>query len=135
MNSQTLDNTTLVLTWQPPGTTNGDILHYVVRITLSINEDIIIVEENVMTTVFTVAHLSRLNCYVLFNNMPINGACFVGPGIPYDVKIVPVNLAGQGQSRTETYFTQELSKSNLSGQLLLSLPMLSSQCGSYGCSG
>ena len=61
-----------------------------------------------MTTTFIATHLSEPNHY--YTTTGFLWACFVGPGIPYDVRIIPVNLAGEGESRTETYFTQELSK-------------------------
>ena len=32
------------------------------------------------------------------------------PGVPYDVRITPVNLAGEGDASTGTYFTEEHSK-------------------------
>ena len=59
--SQTPDNTTLVFTWQPPDTTNGDILHYIVRITFHKNNTVI-VNETVMETEtsFTADNLSKI---------------------------------------------------------------------------
>ncbi len=59
MESETPDNTTLVLNWQPPGLTNADLLNYIVRITLNINNDILITEESVTNTTFTATRLSK----------------------------------------------------------------------------
>ena len=61
---QTPDNTTLVFTWQPPYTTNGDILHYIVRITFHENNTVI-VDDIVMTELmsFTADNLSKIQLY------------------------------------------------------------------------
>ena len=55
---ETPDNTTLVLNWQPPVPTNGDILNYIVRITLNGGDDIF-AEERVIDTTFTATNLSK----------------------------------------------------------------------------
>ena len=58
---QTPDNTTLVFTWQSPGTTNGDLLHYIVRIAFHKNNSVI-VDGTVMETEtsFTADNLSKI---------------------------------------------------------------------------
>ncbi len=58
--SETPDNTTLVLNWQPPEPTNGDILNYTVRVTLNARNDVIIAERNATNTSFTATNLSKL---------------------------------------------------------------------------
>ncbi len=58
--SGTPDNSTLVLNWQPPDPTNGDILNYIVRITLNFNDKNIIVAEEVVTnTTFIATNLGK----------------------------------------------------------------------------
>ena len=114
--SETPDNTTLILSWQPPEPTNGDILSYTVRISLDISNNIIIIGEwSVMPTSFTASSLSKPDHYsILFTTMM---AVFLAvPGVPYDVSIIPMNLAGQGDFSTMTFFTLELSKSKVTCQ-------------------
>ncbi len=53
--SETPDNTTLVLNWQPPDPTNGDILNYTVKIRVN-DGDVIITVTN---TTFTATNLSK----------------------------------------------------------------------------
>ena len=60
MESEAPDNTTLVLTWQPPDPTNGDILNYIVRITVNINgNDVIITQESVSETNYRATTFSK----------------------------------------------------------------------------
>ena len=58
INSETPDNSTLVLNWQPPEPTNGDILYYVVEVTQHENDNVI-VEGNTTNTTFTATNLSK----------------------------------------------------------------------------
>ena len=51
------DSSTLVLTWQPPASPNGDILHYTVRVILHSNGERIS-QENTNTTTYTATDLS-----------------------------------------------------------------------------
>ena len=61
---ETPDNTTLVLTWRPPNTINGDLLYYIVRITFHENNTVI-VDDIVMTELmsFTADNLSKIQLY------------------------------------------------------------------------
>ncbi len=62
VDSETPDNTTLVLNWQPPDPTNGELLNYIVRITVNINSnDVIITQESVSETSFTATSFSKTN--------------------------------------------------------------------------
>lgn len=115
------ESTTLVLNWLPPSSPNGDILNYTVRITLySIGERIS--EENTTAISYTASNLSEsyLSCSrvvllyisshtgVQHSNVPDYNDYFAGPGVPYNVSVIPVNFAGEGSISTSTYFTQEL---------------------------
>ena len=58
VDSETPNNTTLVLHWQLPEPTNGDILHYIIRVTVH-DDGNAILQENVINTTFTATNLSN----------------------------------------------------------------------------
>ena len=60
--SEAPGNRTLILNWHIPVPTNGDILHYTIKVTLNFNNDIVIIKENVMDAHFTTTRLSKLCC-------------------------------------------------------------------------
>lgn len=104
VDSEPQDNRTLVLNWQPPAPTNGDILTYTVRISFYGNDDVVS-EENVTRPTYTATNLSKITgMYITMRGIVI----FADPGVPYTISITPVNLAGQGEILSEAYFTQEL---------------------------
>lgn len=100
------DSSTLVLTWQLP-VPNGDILYYVVRIALHSNGEKVN-EGNATTTTYTAHGLGMKHIIQVIAGIKIIDAS--GAGIPYNVSIWAVNLAGAGDSVIITNFTRELSK-------------------------
>ena len=106
LTSDSPDGSTLVLNWQPPDSPNGDILNYTVRITRH-SDGVRISEQNVSNTTFTETNLSELD---LPDNINSSVKCVSGEGVPYNVSITPVNLAGPGIVNSVTLFTRELSK-------------------------
>ena len=117
-------NMTLVLNWHPPDPTNGDILYYLVKITLNINNGIIITEERVMDTAFLATSLGKPKFTIAkskINDVYLTG--LIGPGVPYDVSIIPVNSVGQGDILTNTYFIQELGKEKMSKVIFNFIPL------------
>ena len=54
------NNSALTLNWQTPEPSNGDILHYVVRVTRH-DDDAVLMEGNATSTQFTVTNLSKLS--------------------------------------------------------------------------
>ena len=95
--------TLVVLNWLPPASPNGVILSYTVSITL--HNGLWILLENTTFTTYTAHNLGEkltVHCVAMVVLL-----FHVVPGIPYDVNIIPVNLAGNGEFITTTIFTQE----------------------------
>ncbi len=106
LTSDSPDGFTLVLNWQPPDSPNGDILNYIVRITQQ-SDGVRISEQDVRNITFTATNLSEFD---LSDNITSSAKCVSGEGVPYNVSITPVNLAGPGIVKRVTLFTKELSK-------------------------
>ena len=127
VNSSTPDSSTLVLTWKPPDPTNGKIIYYIVRFTSHGKNTM---EKNVTDTNSTAINLGKH-----YNYCRLLSFLFIDSGVPYKVSIIPVNLAGEGDILTKTYFTQELGNYIIMFDLMLIISPLqhirSSQCSSY----
>ena len=100
------NNSTLVLNWGAPISPNGNIMFYTVRIFHYGNESKVD-ESNTTTTNYTGFDLSKTKSLTSIVILP-NVLRILEPGVPYIVSIVPVNLAGAGNSSTTTHFTEEL---------------------------
>ena len=103
------DNFTLVISWRPPITPNGNIISYTVTIeNLRDGTTLIdIVDPSAATTSLTENSLGTL-MYKLDKDSIMMFILYVVPGIPYLVSVVAVNLAGQGSIATLINFTKEL---------------------------
>ena len=101
------DDFTLVISWRPPTTPNGNILSYIVRIDNLKNGTTLtnIVDPSAVMTSFTESGLGKY-CYIIRTQLDL--IFMAVPGVPYRVSVVAVNLAGQGNITTLTNFTKEL---------------------------
>ncbi len=108
LTSDSPDGSTLVLNWQPPDSPNGDILYYTVRISRH-SDRVRISEKNILVTKYTATNLSESDLYLvlIISTLQLNISV---EGVPYNVSITPVNLAGPGSINSVTLFTRELSK-------------------------
>ena len=100
------DNSTLVISWRPPSTPNGNIISYTVRIENLRDGTTLrdIADLNAVTTSLTEDGLSNVISGLRFNI----GVHFLVPGVPYRVSFIAVNRAGQGNITVLTNFTKEL---------------------------
>ena len=103
------DNSTLVISWRPPITPNGNIISYTVTIENLRDGTTLrdIVDPSAATTSLTENSLGTL-MYKLDKDSIMMFILYVVPGIPYLVSVVAVNLAGQGSIATLINFTKEL---------------------------
>ena len=59
---RTPNETTFVITWQPPANPNGDVIHYFVSIT-NLKDDSEVEEDNTVSTSFTQSNLGTQSNY------------------------------------------------------------------------
>ena len=102
--AQSTDDTTLVISWEPPVSPNGNITSYSVNITNL--RDGSTVRHDIEAAIITLTSLGKwkINTVIHINTRNTE------PGVPYNVSIAAVNRAGPGEFSLSIYFTRELCK-------------------------
>ena len=108
LQAESTSDTTLVISWEPPATPNGNILSYSVSI-VNLKDGSAVRQENIETTTITQSELGKL---IIINTYKRTVLCMITnyaeAGVPYNVSIAAVSREGPGEFSVFIHFTREL---------------------------
>ena len=106
-----VNDTTLLISWGEPVIPNGNILSYSITIT-DLRDDSIVRRATEESTSFMATNLGELITILSFIDTTkffnVSVLRIVEPGVPYNVSIAAVNRAGMGEVSAMITFTREL---------------------------
>ena len=100
------DDSTLIISWSPPVETNGVILSYSIII-INLKDDSTVRNEMIPADVNNIVERS-LGLILYVNILSCFRDLSTAAGVPYNVSIAEVNRAGPGEFTVFIHFTREL---------------------------